>query len=142
VLNQIGVFKRQLKKELMSENQPTPPIQVSANETRTWNMFCHLSALAGFVFPFGNILGPLFIWERKKKQIPSVDVHGKSSLNFQITFSFLFIISCLIAQRVGYLFYPVLILVWICCFIFPIVGAVKANKDKNYKYPLSFKFFK
>jgi uncharacterized protein len=126
----------------MSENQTLPPIQVSANETRTWNIFCHLSALAGFVFPFGNILGPLFIWERKKKQIPSVDVHGKSSLNFQITFSLLFIISCLIAQRVGYLFYPVLIFVWICCFIFPIVGVVKANKDKNYKYPLSFKFFK
>ena len=126
----------------MSENQTPPPIQVSASETRTWNMFCHLSALAGFVFPFGNILGPLFIWERKRRQIPSVDVHGKSSLNFQITFSLLFIISCLIAQRVGYLFYPVVILIPICWFIFPIAGAVKANKDKNYKYPLSFKFFK
>jgi uncharacterized protein len=126
----------------MSENQTLPPIQVSPNETRMWNMFCHLSALAGFVFPFGNILGPLFIWERKKKQIPSVDIHGKSALNFQITISIAFIISCLIAVRVGYLFYPVVILIWLCIYIFPIAAGIKVNNGTNYCYPLSFKFFR
>ena len=83
----------------MSENQnqtpppvqppspPTPGIPPSPeSQARTWNMLCHLSALAGFIgIPFGNILGPLLVWQIKKNEIPSVEVHGKAAMNFQIT---------------------------------------------------------
>jgi uncharacterized Tic20 family protein len=83
-----------------------------------------LNALAGFVFPFGNILGPLFI------------------LNFQITISIAFIISCLIAARVGYLFYPIVILIYLCGYIFPIAAVIKANNGTNFRYPLGLKSFR
>ena len=46
-------------------------------------MLCHLSALAGFIgVPLGNILGPLLVWQIKKNEFPSVDVHGKAVAEF------------------------------------------------------------
>ncbi len=66
----------------MSENQTQtpPPVQPPTTPTtqppspesqaRTWNMLCHLSALAGFVIPFGNILGPLIICRSRKMKSP------------------------------------------------------------------------
>ena len=64
--------------------QPPPPAPPATpppspeSQARTWNMLCHLSALACFVFPFGNLLGPLLVWQIKKNEFPSVDIHGKS----------------------------------------------------------------
>ena len=66
----------------MEQNQE---IKVVNKDDRTWAMLCHLSALAGFIIPFGSVLGPLIIWLIKKDEMPIVDVHGKKALNFQIT---------------------------------------------------------
>ena len=60
--------------------------QVSKDD-QNWAMACHLSALAGFLVPFGNIAGPLLVWLLKRAEIPLVDAHGKEALNFQITVS-------------------------------------------------------
>lgn len=35
--------------------------EVTTKDERTWRMLAHLSALAGYVIPFGNIIGPLFV---------------------------------------------------------------------------------
>ena len=43
----------------MEQNQE---IKVVNKDDRTWAMLCHLSALAGFIVPFGSVLGPLIIW--------------------------------------------------------------------------------
>ena len=58
--------------------------QVSKDE-QNWAMICHLSALAGFLVPFGNIFGPLIVWLLKRAEFPMVEVHGKEALNIQIT---------------------------------------------------------
>jgi len=66
---------------------PLPPELQAANaskEERTWAMLCHLLALAGFVFPFGNILGPLIIWLIKRDESRFVNFHGRQSLWFQV----------------------------------------------------------
>ncbi|MGA2243404.1 MAG: DUF4870 domain-containing protein [Verrucomicrobiota bacterium] len=107
-----------------------------------WNMLCHLSALAGFVLPFGNILGPLIIWQIKKNEFPSVEVHGKASLNFQITVTIAFFISaaaafCLTFFCVGYLLIPLVGLIALAGLIFAIVAGIKANNGEDYKYPWS-----
>lgn len=63
--------------------QSQPPVAPgNESQARTWNMLCHLSALAGYIIPFGNILGPLLVWQIKKNEFPSVDEHGKAALNF------------------------------------------------------------
>ncbi len=37
-------------------------------DEKTFGMLAHLSALAGYIIPFGNIIGPLIIWLIKKDQ--------------------------------------------------------------------------
>jgi uncharacterized Tic20 family protein len=82
----------------MTENQNPPPPPLNPppvapppppspeSQARTWNMLCHLSALACLIgVPFGNILGPLLVWQIQKDKFPSVIQHGKAALNFQIT---------------------------------------------------------
>ena len=62
---------------------PTPP--PSEKDIRTWNMWCHLSALSGLMVPLGNLLGPLLVWQIKKHEFPGVEAHGKVALNWQLT---------------------------------------------------------
>ena len=125
-----------------------PPPPSPESQARTWNMFCHLSALAGFIgIPFGNILGPLVVWQIKKNEIPSVEIHGKAALNFQITVTLAVFVGFAVAFVlsffcVGYLLFPLVALVALAGLIFPIIAGVKANNGENYKYPWTIEFVK
>src|SRR5262245_2186770 len=66
-------------------NPSVPPNPAAASASRTFEVLCHVLAFAGLIIPFGNIIGPLVIWLMKKGESPSVDAHGKESLNFQIS---------------------------------------------------------
>jgi uncharacterized Tic20 family protein len=126
-------------------NPPPPPSPES--QARQWNMLCHLSALAGFVIPFGNMLGPLVVWQIKKNEIPSVDIHGKAALNFQITVTIAAIAGLTVAFAlsffcVGYLLFPVVMLIGLAGLIFSIIAGIKANNGEDFKYPYSFEFVK
>jgi hypothetical protein len=165
--NQTGVFKRQIhEREFMPEDQapipppiePPPPVAPASpprpmspnpeSQMRMWNMLCHLSALAGFIgVPLGNVLGPLIVWQIKKNEFPSVDVHGKAALNFQITILIAglvtgaaFFVGVLIC--VGWLLLPALILIGLAALIFPIIAGIKANNGEDYKYPFSLELIK
>jgi uncharacterized Tic20 family protein len=125
---------------------PTPPPNPDS-QARTWNMFCHLSALAGFVIPFGNFLGPLLVWQIKKHEIPSVEAHGKAALNFQLTVLIALIVGGAAAVVlsffcIGFLLFPLVILIVLCGLIFPIIAGIKANDGQEYKYPYSIDFLK
>jgi len=111
-------------------------------------MLCHLSALAAFIgVPFGNILGPLLVWQIKKNEFPSVDVHGKAALNFQITVALAALASVIVGFVlmiicVGWLFIALAILIGLAGLIFAIIAGIKANNGEDYKYPFSFQFIK
>jgi uncharacterized Tic20 family protein len=148
----------------MAENQtqPPPPIEPPPpitppsapppsgpeSQARMWNMLCHLSALAALVgIPFGNILGPLIIWQIKKNEFPSVDVHGKAALNFQITVTLAVVIGTgaafvLSFFCVGYLLFPVVGLLILAGIVLAIIAGIKANNGEDYKYPYSIEFVK
>ena len=129
----------------MPDNAPTPPVQTpNESQARTWNMLCHLSALAGFIIPFGNILGPLLIWQIKKGEFPSVDTHGKAALNFQITVTIAAFVGVVVAfvlsfVCVGWLLFPLVIAIGLAGLIFAIIAGIKANEGKDYQYPYSLK---
>lgn len=113
-------------------------IRQLSNDERTFGMLCHLSALAGFIFPFGNIIGPLIIWLIKKEEYPWVDQHGKESLNFQISITiYLFISAIMILILIGIFF---LIALGIINLVFIIIGSVKANNGEDFTYPLAIRF--
>ncbi len=129
--------------------QPPPPTTPPSNpesQARTWNMLCHLSALA-VCFPFGNILGPVLVWQIKKKEFPSVDIHGKAALNFQITVTIVAVIGWIAAViltfiGIGLLLYPVVMLVVLAGLVFAIIAGIKANNGEDYKYPFSLNLVK
>lgn len=110
------------------------------HEESNWTTFCHLSALAGYFFPFGNIIGPLIIWLMKKDLYPSVDQHGKEALNFQISISiYALVATALIVILIGI---PLLIGLAIFNFIMIIVAAIKCKNGQEFSYPLSLRLLK
>jgi len=46
----------------------------------------HISAFAGYVFPFGSVLLPLILWNVKKDKSSTLDKHGKEAVNFNLSF--------------------------------------------------------
>ena len=127
--------------------QPAPTPASNESQARTWNMLCHLSALAGFVIPFGNIIGPLLVWQIKKNEIPSVEIHGKAALNFQLTVLITALAGAIVAFVlsffcVGFLLFPLVILIGLAGLVFAIIAGLKANDGKDYKYPFSFNLIK
>jgi uncharacterized Tic20 family protein len=110
-------------------------------------MLCHLSALAGLLIPFGCVLGPLIVWQIKRNEIPSVEVHGKASLNFQLTvlIALLAGVAITIALSfvcVGFLLIPVLVAIGIAGLVFAVIAGIKANDGKDYRYPWSLTLIK
>jgi uncharacterized protein len=128
----------------MSSNLPNVNAEPTSDEPnaeeKQWAMFAHLAAFAGFVIPFGNILGPLVVWLIKKDTMPFVDEQGKESLNFQITIAIAGVI-CVILMFVliGILLAFAL---GICFLIFTIIAAVAANKGESYRYPFVIRLIK
>jgi uncharacterized Tic20 family protein len=127
---------------------PSPPPLDPENQVRMWNMFCHLSTLSICVgVPFGNILGPLLVWQIQKDKFPSTNVHGKAALNFQITVTLALLVAFAITVAlmffcVGYLLVPGVALIGLAGLVFPIIAGVKANNGESYKYPYSIDFVK
>ena len=131
----------------MSENpQETPQVapqtapQYSKDEQQ-WAMIAHLSALAGFVIPFGNVIGPLVVWLIKKDTMPLVDQHGKEALNFQITVMIAVFVCILLMLILIGIF--LIFVVGLGALVLTIIAAVKvANGELDYKYPLTLRLIK
>ena len=129
---------------------PAAPVPSPVNpesQARTWNMWCHLSVLAAFLVPFGNLLGPFLVWQIKKNEVPSVESHAKAALNFQFTVLIALVVGAAVAFAlsficVGYLLFPILGVIALCGIILPIVAGVNANDGKDFKYPCTIEFLK
>ncbi len=114
--------------------------KMSESQARNWAVLIHLSALLGFIIPFGNILAPLVIWLLKKEDSPFIDDQGKEAVNFQISMTIYAIISAiLIVIIIGFVLLGVIAIIEI---IFIIIAAVNASNGVKYRYPLSIRFIK
>jgi uncharacterized Tic20 family protein len=119
---------------------PPAPSGTPSAEEKQWALFAHLSALAGFIIPFGSIIGPLIIWLIKKDTMPFVDDQGKEALNFQITAAIAFLVCfALIIVLIGFL------LIWVVAIadlVLIIMAAIKANEGVAYRYPFTLRLVK
>ncbi len=124
-----------------AQSVPPPPTQASAPPVnRTPEVLCHVLSVAGFVFPFGNIIAPLILWLVKRSESASIDQHGKESVNFQISMTIWMILSGLsILVIIGVFLLPVVVITNI---ILVIVAAIKASNGEFYRYPLTIRFIK
>jgi hypothetical protein len=109
----------------------------ASSDERMWAMLCHLSGFAGYIVPFGNIIGPLVIWLIKKDQYAFVDDQGKEALNFQI--SIMIWAAVAIALCFVIIGIPLLIAVIIFSVVMTIIAAIKANEGEYYRYPLTIR---
>lgn len=125
---------------------PPPPHPSSSDEADriapSWRGLCtllHLSALAGYFFPFANFLIPLVIWLLKKDEAPDIDRCGREVLNFNLTMLIAFVVAgLLVLLLIGFLLIPVL---WVYGLVVTIIAAVRANDGLHYRYPLCLRFF-
>ncbi len=110
---------------------------VSSDE-KTFAMLCHLSALSGYLIPFGWIIGPVVVWMIKKDEYPLVDDQGREALNFNITVCIAAIVSALLIYVcVGMVLLPAVVIAHL---VFTIIAALKAKEGQRYRYPLAIRF--
>lgn len=111
--------------------------QLSETE-RNWAMLCHLTAFAGFFFPFGGIIGPLICWLSRKDDSEWVNLNGKASLNFQLSILLYIILAaplCIIIIGI-----PIIVFLGLFKIICIIVASVKSARGEYFKYPLAIPF--
>ncbi|PJE44207.1 MAG: DUF4870 domain-containing protein [Pseudomonas sp.] len=116
------------------------PQPVPGPEARQWAMFCHFAAFLGLVIPFGNLLGPLIVWQIKKDLDPFVDAQGKEALNFQISVALAALLCFLLMVVV--IGFPLLLLVSIAALVLTIIAGIKANEGQAYRYPFVWRLVK
>ena len=122
----------------MTQNQGEG--QGMTQQEKTFGMLCHLLAAAGFVFPFGNILGPLVMWLVKKDEFPFVNSQGKESLNFQISITIYGICAgVLMVVGIGFLLVGA---VAVFSLVMIIIATIQANNGVGYTYPLCIRLIK
>ncbi len=115
-------------------------------QDRTWEVLCHLSALA-LVVPFlhlFNVIGPLIVWLIRKEASQSVNRHGRAALNFQISMTVYFAVLFILTQinfgpattlgHIGLRAWTYLNLILI------LRATYQATKSELAVYPLSIRF--
>jgi uncharacterized Tic20 family protein len=113
-------------------------IRVLSESERNWAMFCHLSAFAGFFFPFGGIIGPLICWLSRKDEFAWVNENGKAAMNFQLSILLYMVLAiplCFILIGI-----PIVIFLGTLKVICIIIASVKASNGERFRYPLSIPF--
>lgn len=109
-------------------------------------MILHLSALSTFIIPFGNIIGPVVIWQIKKSELPAIEAIGKAAVNFQISYTIYMIASVVVASVLSCLIplLPMLLpfAVFAAWIAFTIIAGIKANSGETYAIPGVIKILK
>lgn len=118
----------------MSEQNLQPEL---SQEVRQWAMFCHFAAFFGLIFPFGNLIGPLIVWQIKKDLHPFINDQGKEALNFQISVALAAILCFLLMVVV--IGFPLLALLSVAAVVLSVIGGIKANEGQLYRYPFSWR---
>ena len=119
------------------EQLPAPPGPDA--EARKWAMLCHYAAFAWLLAPMiGNVIGPLLVWQLKRESDPYVDAQGREALNFQITAS----LALLVCATLSWVAFPLAALVSVGALVLTVIGGIKANEGRAWRYPFCIRFLK
>jgi uncharacterized protein len=112
--------------------------RILTESERNWAMLCHLSAFAGFFFPFGGIIGPLICWLSKRDESTWVYLNGRAALNFQLSMLLYIVLAvplCFILIGI-----PIIMVLGTLKVVCVIIASVKAAKGEMFRYPLVIPF--
>ena len=145
--------------------------KMKKNNENTNAFLIHISAFAGFMFPFGNIITPLIAWQTLKDRSLFLDEQGKEAVNFNISYTlYIFLISIIFVpfaigsffnrrnnyinwnnfnfdldmhNMFGFLSFGSLAgIIYIIGIALVIIASIKAREGQNYTYPFTIKFIK
>lgn len=106
-------------------------------DEQMWGLLLHLSAFAGFLIPFGNLIGPIIIWQVKKDESNFLDEVGREAVNFQIAITiYTFVSALLIPVFIGLL---LIVAVALGMIVFTVIAAIKASDGECYRFPMIFR---
>ena len=80
------------------------------------------------------------MWATNKDKSSIIDQHGKNILNWMISFYIYVSISAILILLIVGIF--ALIALGVIAVIFAIIGAIKANNNEIFNYPLTITFIK
>ncbi len=108
-----------------------------ADEERLWTTGCHLSALLGYLLPFGHVVGPLAVWLAKRRTFPAVEQAGRNVLNFQLSIT----LYALAGLFLSFFLIGILVLFLVVVFQFSTVlyASLRAQRGLDVRYPLTIK---
>ena len=140
------------------------------NNQNTNAFLIHISAFAGFVFPFGQIITPLIAWQTLKDRSPFLDEQGKEAINFNLSYTlYVFILSIALIPLFYRSFFTnfnsfnnfqlnldlstnnlfsimglgsISVILYLVGISLIIIAALKAKEGESYKYPFTIKFIK
>ena len=140
------------------------------NKQNTNAFLIHISAFAGFVFPFGHIITPLIAWQTLKDRSPFLDEQGKEAINFNLSYTlYVFILSIALIPLFYRSFFTnfnsfnnfqlnldlstnnlfsimglgsISVILYLVGISLIIIAALKAKEGESYKYPFTIKFIK
>ena len=128
--------------DAMSSAVPPAGPHNARDDSRTWAIAAHLSALLSLVIGF-SFVGPLVIYLAKKDD-PFVRRHAAEALNFNLSVLLYAIVLgiatfVLIFFVVGLALIPVLILGFLAWLVLVCLAAAKAGQGEEYRYPLTLR---
>lgn len=141
------------------------------NNENTNAFLIHISAFAGFIFPFGHIITPLIAWQTLKERSPFLNEQGKEAVNFNISYTlYVFLLTLtFIPFAFGSFFRnhnnffnnnnynfdfdfnnifgfigigSITGIIYLIGIALVIIASIKARDGENYKYPFTIKFIK
>ena len=140
------------------------------NNQNTNAFLIHISAFAGFVFPFGQIITPLIAWQTLKDRSTFLDEQGKEAINFNLSYTlYVFILSIALIPLFYRSFFTnfnsfnnfqlnldlstnnlfsimglgsISVILYLVGISLIIIAALKAKEGESYKYPFTIKFIK
>lgn len=105
---------------------------------RNWSMLCHISAFAGFFFPFGGIIGPLIFWLSRKDDSAWVNINGRAAMNFNLSMLlYIVLVSPLCLILIGFPLIFALVTVKVVCII---IASIRSARGEIFRYPLTIPF--
>jgi len=124
-----------------AQPQYAPNAPYTADTDRQLAMWAHIGGVVGF-------LPSLIIWLIGKDRGPRTNVEGKEALNWQITFTILYVALWIVTTILSFIPFLGLILwllpfaLWVLNVVWSIMGGVRVNAGGSYRYPINFRFIK
>ena len=128
-------------KRLLLGHERDPRLKPTPSE-KNWAMACHLLTLLLFIgMPLANLLAPYILWRWRRERHPFVAVHGRESLNFQISVT-LYAVFFLIAGLFAVIGWILLTALAILDIVLVGIAADRARSGNEYFYPFTIRIIR